>query len=269
MTTGLLGRRVARLLAGTPWWLLGGLALALSACAALVSAGWLAQPALRAVAITAGYGGMLATAVGWAAHERRAPGMASAEAVCFIGGAALATAVHPAGAVLYLATPVRLWVAAARGQLIGLALGTSIPTRAVAVGIAAGLFLGLHLLICAALTFGHRVQLDVPRFAAAFALDAGAQVVATECFYRGALLNRLVREWSFATSAAWSTAACLVRYLVDPLLPASIEIVVGMVFYVSLVSVTSSWLFWRSGSLVPGSLTALLFFAAYRLLVVP
>jgi len=48
----------------------------------------------------------------------------------------------------------------------------------------------------------------------------------------------------------------------------AVEIVAGMLFYISLLSVTSAWLFWRSGSLVPGALAAGLFFAAYRLLAI-
>jgi len=57
-----------------------------------------------------------------------------------------------------------------------------------------------------------------------------------------------------------------VRYLVDPLLPKSIELVVGAVFYLALLGLINCWLLWWSESLVPGLLSALVFFAAYRTL---
>jgi len=239
--------------------------------AALVFEGWLPQVALRVSASTAAYGGMLATALGWAAAGRaRSPGGPEpATAVLLIGIGALASAVNPLGAALYLATPAWMAVGAARGRLVGLGLGTPVTARTVVLGLLAGAFLGAHLLVCASLTFDYRVRMDVGHVAGAVAIDAGAQVLATECLFRGALLNRLLRERSFAVSAAWSTALYLVRYLVDPLLPGAIEIVVGMLFYVSLLGVTTAWLFWRSGSLIPGGLAAFLFCVAYRLLAVP
>jgi hypothetical protein len=45
-----------------------------------------------------------------------------------------------------------------------------------------------------------------------------------------------------------------------------VAIGIGMVFYLSLVSVANCWLLRWSGSLVPAFATSLLFFAAYRLL---
>src|SRR5262249_2790906 len=103
-------------------------------------------------------------------------------------------------------------------------------------------------------------------FLQALAYDAGANVLVAECFFRGALFDRLQRHWSFWPAAAVATVACVLRYVVDPLLPKSVELVVGAVFYTGLQSLASCWLLWWSGSLVPGYVSGLGFFAAYRLL---
>jgi hypothetical protein len=180
--------------------------------------------------------------------------------------AATATRLSPGGALLYLAPA--LWVAllAARGRLAALGLAARVPARALGAGVAIGAFLGGHLLVSAARTYGVRVREDPAEVAAWVAYDLGANVLAGECFFRGALFNRIQRRASFAAGVLVSTGAGLVRYLVDPLLPRTAAIVTGTVFYLSLVSVASSWLFWWSGSLVPGFATSLIFFAAYRLL---
>jgi len=102
------------------------------------------------------------------------------------------------------------------------------------------------------------------------AYDLGGNVLTTEAFLRGALLDRVQRRWSFGAAAALVTAVCLARYLVDPLLPHSLEVAAGAVFYLTLLSLGNCWLYWRSGSIVPGVVAAVAFFAAYRLLhVVP
>lgn len=155
---------------------------------------------------------------------------------------------------------------AARGRLVALGLTARVPGRALVAGIAIGAFLGGHLLVSASRTFGYRVRADPVAIALWIAYDLGANVLAAECFFRGALFNRAHRRGSFAAAVGLSTAGCLVRYLVDPLLPRTAAIVIGMVFYLSLVSVASCWLLRWSGSLVPGMAAALLFFAAYRLL---
>ena len=63
-----------------------------------------------------------------------------------------------------------------------------------------------------------------------------------------------------------ATAAYVLRYLVDPLLPMRVELVVGAVFYLALLGAINCWLLWWSESLVPGLLSALIFFTAYRAL---
>src|SRR5207245_9387140 len=101
---------------------------------------------------------------------------------------------------------------------------------------------------------------------AAIAYALGANVLAAECFFRGALFNRAQRRWSFAGAATIATAAYVLRYVVDPLLPKQVELVVGAVFYLALLGAINCWLLWWSESLVPGLVSALVFFAVYRTL---
>lgn len=217
---------------------------------------------LAVATVVTSHGALLATALAWAT---RGAGQAWV-AIALLGGAAAAARLGPPGALLYLAPA--LWVAllAARGRLAPLGLAPRIPGRALVAGIGVGLFLGAHLLVSASRTFGYRLRGDPVEVALWIAYDVGANVLAAECFFRGALFNRTQRRASFATGVVVSTAACLVRYLVDPLLPRTAAIVIGTVFYLSLVSVANCWLLWWSGSLVPAFATSLIFFAAYRLL---
>jgi len=101
---------------------------------------------------------------------------------------------------------------------------------------------------------------------AAFAYDVGANVLAGECFFRGALFGRAERRWPFAAAATLATSAYVLRYLVDPLLPKSVELMVGAVFYLALLGAINCWLFAWSRSLAPGLASAAIFFAAYRTL---
>jgi hypothetical protein len=71
---------------------------------------------------------------------------------------------------------------------------------------------------------------------------------------------------SFWPAALASTGLSLVRYLLDPALPASAEVRVGAVFYLGVIGLVACAFRARSGSLVPGYLAALAFFAAYRML---
>jgi membrane protease YdiL (CAAX protease family) len=264
------------LFTGTPYRLLGILAVGLACSAALAAAGILPRAALAAAAVTAAHGGMLATAIGWAAgdagkgiRDQGSPRtMSPATAVAVTALAAVAAA-HTPGALGYLAVVV--WVAwhARRGRLVALGLGTPIPPGVLLLGLLGGAALGGHLLVSASLTLGYQPGgVDPHAVAAGIAYDAGLHVVTTESLLRGALFNRLQRRWSFAGAAAVTSAASVLRYVADPLLPGTTELVIGAVFYIALLSVLSAWLFWRSGSLVPGSLASLLFFAAYRLLAV-
>jgi hypothetical protein len=213
--------------------------------------------------VTAGHGALLATALAWAGMPA-APGVV---AVGLLGFAAWAGGHGVVGPVAYLA-PV-LWVAwlTWRGRLAPLGLGAAVSLRALLTGAAIGALLGAHLLVSASRTFGLHARLDHPAATLdAIGYDVGANVLAAECFFRGALFNRALAHWSFPVAATGSTLAYVVRYLADPLLPKSAGLVVGAVFYLALLGALNCWLFRRSESLLPGFLGALVFFAAYRTL---
>jgi len=259
--------RPAPLLADTPAALLAALGGAALVVAALVAGGWLPGAALAVAGVAAGHGALLATALAWALGGRTLPG---AVVVSLLAPAALAARSHPLGLVAYAGPP--LWVArlAARGQLGALGLGDRVPVRRVAEGAALGALLGGHLLVSASLTLGVGIAArPAGEFLGALAYDAGANVLAAECFFRGALFGRAQRRWSAAAAAAVSTAAYVLRYLVDPLLPKGVELLVGAVFYLSCLGAVNCWLLRRSGSLLPGLASALGFFAAWRLLDAP
>jgi len=251
------------LLADTPTRLL--VAVACVVVAALVLASWTPLPtgAMRVVGVAVGHGALLATALAWAGCV---PG-SGVVAIVLLAATAAAATLGPAGALAYLAVP--LWVAwlARRRRLVALGLAGPVPRRALLAAVVLGAFLGGHLLVSASLTLGVHIRPEGGAgVLAALAYDVGANVLAAECLFRGALFNRAQRRWSFATALAVATSAYVARYLVDPLLPKSVEWVVGAVFYLTLLSAGNCWLFWWSGSLVPGVVSALVFFAAYRLL---
>jgi hypothetical protein len=156
-------------------------------------------------------------------------------------------------------------ILASRGRLVGLGLGPGVAVRPVLVGGLLGALLGGHLLFSASQTLGYPLRGGgwTPLLVL-WAYDVGAKVISAECFFRGALFNRLQRRWSFGAAAALATALSLVRYLVDPLLPGQIEVMVGALFYLSILGVVNCWLLWWSGTLVPGLLASALFFFAYR-----
>jgi membrane protease YdiL (CAAX protease family) len=251
------------LFADTPIGLLSALAAAALTTLVAVRVGALPEAAMRVVGVATAHGALLATALAWAGAGARAGLMA----VGLLAVAAAAASLHPAGALVYAGVPLWLIRGARAGDLGALGLARPVPWAAVSIGVAIGGFLGGHLLVSAARTFGVQLRLDaldVVLVAAAY--DVGANVPAAETFFRGALFNRAQRRWSRSVALAMSTAAYGVRYLLDPLLPKSVELVVGAVFYLTLLSAANCWLFWRSGSLLPGAAAALVFFGAYRLL---
>ena len=215
-------------------------------------------PAL--VVILGGHAAMLGTALGAAG----APRGAVLAVVGLLVTAGAAAAVHPIASIAYLAVPWCVTRLALAGELRALGLGTPCPRFALALGVLAGAFLGGHVLVSATLTFGYRVRADAGALPLVL-YDVGAQVLATEIFFRGFLFNRAQRRWSFGAAAALTTAASVVRYLADPLLPHGVEIIVGTLFYVGLLGIVTSALLWRFGTLVPGLVASALFFAAYRL----
>jgi hypothetical protein len=256
--------RPGGLFAGTPVPLLAGLAALLTGAAGLGGLGVLPPRLTWSLAAGCAQGALLATAVAWAG-PRRSPGRAAPSlAAAMVLAGALCTGASPAGAVVYLAAPAWLW--SRRMHVPGLGLRHAPPGLVVA-GAGLGALLGAHLLLTASLTLGYGVR--VPQLAALgpwLAYDAGANVLATEAFFRGALFDRAQRRWPFALATALATAACLARYLADPLLPRTLEVTAGAVFYLTLLSVANCWLYWRSGSIVPGLAAGLVFFTTYRLL---
>lgn len=252
------------LLSGTPLPLLILLAVVTLAAGALTTADLIPLGPARAMAAGAAQGALLATAVAWAVPRApgRGPSPPVAALLSLIGAVGAAQA--PFGAIAYFAAPVWLW--RQRARLPGLGL-TRASAGLVAAGAALGVLLGTHLLVTASLTLGYGV--GVPRLeqlAPWVAYDAGANVLATEAFFRGALFDRVQRRWPLASGAAFVTIACLVRYLVDPLLPRNLAVMAGAVFYLTLLSLGACWLYWRSGSIVPGIAAGIVFFACYRLL---
>lgn len=184
-------------------------------------------------------------------------------------GAFMASRWEPWGCLAFLAMPVLVW-RESRAQPALARTGPSLPPPRVALlGMAAGAFLGGHLLISASMTFGHPVRPPgTDLYLGALMYDVGASALSAEWLFRGALFSHWWRHWGFWAAAGLSTAASLVRYLLDPALPRTLEMTAGAVFYMALLGLYASGLRARSGSLVPGYLATVAFFAAYRMLVV-
>src|SRR5262249_37448892 len=142
------------------------------------------------------------------------------------------------------------------------------PAGALAAAGAIGSGLGVHLLFTASRTLGYPIVLERPsQLLSALVYDIALNVPSAELFFRGALFNRAQRRWSFGAAVVLSATACAVRYLLDPALLKIPEVMLGAVVYVTLLSVANAWLFGWSGSLVPPFIASVLFFGAYRLLL--
>lgn len=183
--------------------------------------------------------------------------------------ASLAAGLSPAGAVAYLLVPLVVARDAAvwhiRLERIGWRQARD--RRAPFVGSALGIFLGIHLLFAASLMLGYPVAVpDARRYLAAVAYDIGANALTAEWLFRGAIFSALWRRWSFWPAAAASTGLSLMRYLLDPALPRTPELMAGAIFYTLLLGLGSCALRGWSGSLLPGYLATVAFFAAYRVL---
>jgi membrane protease YdiL (CAAX protease family) len=150
-------------------------------------------------------------------------------------------------------------------RALGLTVAPSRHALLAAVGIGGGL--ALHLLVTASRTLGYPVVVDHPaRVLSALVYDITVNVPCAELFFRGALLTRAQRRWSFGAALLLSTTTCMLRYLVDPALPKIPEVMLGAVFYIGLLGAANGWLVWWSGSLIPPFTASLLFFTAYRTL---
>lgn len=171
------------------------------------------------------------------------------------------------GPLAYLAVPVAV-CAEARGRAEFTAAGLAWPTlRAAALGLAGGAFLGIHLLITSSLTFGYLVRIDTAgAYWAAAAYDVGISALTAEWLFRGALFSTIWRWWAFAPAVGFSTALAVLRYVLDPNLPAAPEVWLGAALYSGLLGVAACALRAWSQSLLPGYLATLTFFLAYRAL---
>ncbi len=172
------------------------------------------------------------------------------------------------GPLLYLLLPVLVLREGVRDSALrDLGVGAPSALRDVALGLAAGVFLGVHLLVSASLTVGYAVRVEsASKYLGAVAYDVGANALTAEWLFRGALFSRWWRRWEFWPAAGLSTALAVGRYLVDPALPPRVEVWTGAVFYTALLGFSACALRAAGGSLLPGYLATATFFAAYRLL---
>jgi hypothetical protein len=217
---------------------------------------------------TAANAALLALALAFGGADQPAGRAASVwTASALLAVAAGGILVDARGQLLYALPAAWLMWLAARGDLERLAVRWPRPRGALTVGAGVGLLLGGHLLLTATRTLGYGPRRDgALAYLGALAYDAGANVPATELFFRGVVFDRLQRRASLVVAVVVATAATVARYVVDPLLPRVPEVLAGALFYISLLGVAAGWLLWWSGSAVPGILAALVFFAAYRLL---
>jgi len=258
-----LVRRQGALLDDTPWNAIATLALGVAGVTILSVLGLVPRAALGIAGTAAAHGTLLGVALAWTSTGERRDRQAPFEAALLLGAAACAAEALPGGWLAYVALPA--WLACRRPGWIG--AGTAPSGGAVAGGAIFGLGLGVHLLVSAWLTLGHHVRLGpAGELAAWWAYDLGANVLSAEAFFRAALFERAHRRWAFPAAAALSAAASVARYLVDPLLPHSPEMIAGAAFYLALLSVGNCWLLARTGSLLPPYAAGLAFFAVYRLL---
>jgi hypothetical protein len=244
--------------ARTPGPALGVLAAAWVAALAALPGEW-----ARVAGLAAFQGGLLGTAVAWTSRRGARDGWAPLEAALLLAGAAGCARLLPWGGLAYAALP--LWLAWRRPAWLTAFRWP--PAPALAAGVLLGAALGAHLLVNASLTLGYRIRTGSwAELVGWWGYDVGANVLAAEAFFRGALFERAWRRWSLATATALSTAASVTRYLVDPLLPRSLEVAAGAAFYLILLGGGNCWLLARTGSLGPPLVAATIFFGAYRLL---
>jgi len=223
----------------------------------------------RAAASGGSHAAMIAA--GWVialggAPRWRMPAAASAAALIV---ASVAARLAPAGAVLYFLVPLVLARQAGSTRLDTRWIGWARPqtSRQVVLGVAVGGFLGLHLLLAASLTLGYTASvLSLGGYLAGVAYDVGANALSVGWLFHGALFSALWRRWTFWPAAAIATGAGLLRYLVDPTFPTAPEAAAGAVFYLTILGLASCALRAWSGSVLPGYLATLAFFAAYRAL---
>jgi len=174
----------------------------------------------------------------------------------------------PWGSTAYALVPLLLvWEGGRHPQIRRIGLVVPEQPRSLLLGVASGIFLGSHLLVSASRTLGYAVRVPAADvYLAALAYDVGANALSAEWLFRGAIFSHWWRHWGFWAAAGVSTAMGLGRYLLDPWLPQTVEVGAGAVFYLAALGLCASVLRAWSGSLLPGYLASLGFFAAYRML---
>ncbi|HUM15807.1 MAG TPA: hypothetical protein VL086_08965 [Candidatus Nitrosotalea sp.] len=219
------------------------------------------------VAVGAIHAGLIA--IGWLVATGAAPGWPAPALRLGVTTilASIAARLGPWGPLAFLLVPALL-IRETRGRPSMRAVGVDGARLSHAlIGLGAGAFLGAHLLITASLTFGYRVHATSgAAYLGALAYDVGVNVLSAEWLFRGALFTSWWRHGSFWPAALGTTALALVRYLLDPALPTASEARAGAIFYLGLVGLSACALRAWSGSLLPGYLAGLAFFAAYRTL---
>lgn len=234
------------------------------------TSGGLAQQLGAAIGGTGVHGGFVACGFLIALEGRPGWHLPAMRVAATLGVAFALGRLAPWGSAVYIIPPALL-VWEARRQPILSRIGAPGPARLtdLLLGIAAGGFLGVHLLISASLTLGYAVRVaSVSGYLSGVAYDVGANALSAEWLFRGALFSHWWRHWGFWAAAVTSTAMGVVRYLLDPGLPRTPEVGAGAIFYLALLGLAASALRASSGSLVPGYLAAVAFFTAYRALSV-
>src|SRR5574337_881777 len=226
--------------------------------------GWTAVPMTKILGVAGFHGGLLAASLAGAWEGARGWGPPAALIALSLLIAAAACTLGPWGCLAYLLPLAALARVIRRHPECGrLGLGRGVDWSALAGGVLGGCFLGAHLLFSASRTLGYPVRPSLPAaYLAGVLYDAGANVLSAECFFRGTLFNRWQRRWSFWPAALATTGLSILRYLADPALPRALELMVGAVFYLALLSLLGCALLWRSGSLFPSLGASFVFFAA-------
>jgi hypothetical protein len=253
---------------GTIWLAAVALAVALIAIGAGVELhGGAGRDLGRAVASAGIHSGMLAA--GWfITVGRSGPWVPLAWVTGSLCLASIATWWSAWGAVCYALPPLLLARQGARlPGLRRIGMDLAAGRRYLPHGLAAGAFLGAHLLVSASMTLGYSVHgPTLAHYLPAVAYDVGANALTAEWLFRGAFFSRWWRRWEFWPAAGLATGLIVCRYLVDPALPLATEVRAGAVLYMLVLGFATCALRAVSGSLLPGYVATIAFFAAYRTL---
>jgi hypothetical protein len=219
----------------------------------------------RAVQVAAVHGGFLSAAAALRDPIGRRWQGVGLSVGCALTVAAWLSESVPWGWMAYVLPPLMLgWQGRRLPGVAGVWHGGG-RLKGVVLGAGIGIFLGAHLLVTAALTFGYAVAIDSFRaYARELAYDAGANALSAAWFFHGALFSWLWQRLDFWPAAAGATAAALARYLLDPALPAATEVAAGAVFYLGILGVAACALRAWMGGTAPAYAATLAFFAAYR-----